>query len=230
MPWVKFKRADRFRGSDQPFVSISRSHLGFSATFVRQAGISANERVSIHVDEEERRIGFEFHDNDREDSFALTRPSGDKRGSKRHGVTCIPGGLFAAYPWISSVTRLPVKDRRFVPRKEGNLWVIHLRPSFEQRRARESADIPSDLSGIYRYLRETGEVVYIGRGNVKEGLQAPERSDWDFDVVEYSEVPDPDRQVEFETYWLKRFEERDNGSLPLYNKRSGGSQRSASDG
>ena len=227
MAWIKFERDDRFQGSNQPFVSISHSHFAFNAMFVRQADISPSKRVSIHVDEDERKIGFEFHDDEPKDSFALTRASGDKKGTKRQGVNCAASGFVAKYHWINCVTRLSNKDRRFRLRKEGNLWVVQLRPSFELRKARESADISSDLTGIYRYVRENGEVVYIGCGNVKKRLQAPERKDWDFDIIEYSEVPDPDHQVEWEDYWLNRFKEDNKGKLPFHNKQSGESRKNA---
>jgi hypothetical protein len=100
------------------------------------------------------------------------------------------------------------------------MWVIELCPSFEQRYARESANIPTDAVGIYRYLRENGRVVYIGRGNIRKRLSEPRRCDWDFDVIEYSVVRDPDRQVRWETFWISKFKE-ENGRLPFYNKVSG---------
>jgi len=94
-------------------------------------------------------------------------------------------------------------------------------PAFEERRARESADISSDVRGIYRYVRESGEVVYVGRGEIRKRLAQPERQDWDFDRVEYSVVADPDQQVRWEDYWITRFKEANKGKLPIYNKISG---------
>ena len=102
--------------------------------------------------------------------------------------------------------------------KEGNFWVIQLCPAFEEKKARESANIPSDATGIYRYVRENGEIVYIGRGEIKNRLASPERNDWEFDVIEYSIVNDPDKQVEWEDYWINKFKEENSGKLPLYNK------------
>ena len=49
------------------------------------------------------------------------------------------------------------------------------------------------------------------------------RKDWDFDRVEYSEVPDPDEQVKWESYWIERHKEENGGKLPFYNKVSGAS-------
>jgi hypothetical protein len=107
--------------------------------------------------------------------------------------------------------------------------VIQLCPAFEERRARESADIPSDVRGIYRYLRESGEVVYIGRGEIKKRLSQPERHDWDFDRVEYSIVSDPDQQVKWEDYWITRFKESNKGRLPIYNKIAGSAKQTESE-
>jgi hypothetical protein len=75
--------------------------------------------------------------------------------------------------------------------------------------------------GIYRYLRENGEIVYIGRGPIKARLQSPERKEWDFDVIEYSIVLNPDDQVKWEDYWIERFKADHNGERPFYNVVSG---------
>ena len=125
------------------------------------------------------------------------------------------------FPWVQSVTKLAPKSRRFTVSKEGNLWVIQLCPAFEEQRARESADIPSDASGVYRYVRESGEVVYVGRGLIKSRLAEPQRVDWDFDRVEYSIVSNPDDQVMWETYWLDKIKRENKGKLPRYNRVSG---------
>ena len=100
------------------------------------------------------------------------------------------------------------------------MWVIQLCPAFENKRARESADIPGEAVGIYRYLR-SDEVMYIGRGGIKQRLAAPERKDWLFDKVEFSLVENPDDQLKWEAYWLARYKEDNNGELPIYNKIGG---------
>ena len=221
MSWELVTREDYFEGSDAPFISVSGSHFAFSAAFVRQAQLEAGWRTTIYVDGDQRRIGFEFHADDRPNSFALSAASADKAGQKRKALQCAATGTVRKHGWIASVTKEPAKNRRFLPRKEGNKWVIHICPAFEERRARESTDIPSAAAGIYRYLREAGEIVYIGRGPIKKRLQAPERRDWDFDIVEYSLVKDPDDQVKWEDFWIQRFKEQNGGALPFYNKVSG---------
>lgn len=220
MAWQVVKREDRFQGSDKPFISISSDHIAFNAMFTRIAEIGPEKRVVVHIDPENRRIGFEFTSDDRSDSFALSRASSDKKGKKRTGLFC-SAGFLREYAWIRSISKLPIPDRRFYnPKKEGQMWVIQLCPAFEERRARESANIPSDASGIYRYVRENGEIVYIGRGNIKKRLSSPDRQEWDFDIIEYSVIIDPDLQIKWEEYWIQRFSQ-ENGRLPFYNKISG---------
>jgi hypothetical protein len=221
MPWERVKRDDRFQGSDRPFISISMAHIAFNAMFTRIADLGHPKRVRIHADPENFKLGFEFTEED-SDSYSLSQASSDKKGKKRQGVFCASGQLPIKYTWVKSVANLSsIKDKRFEPKKEGNLWVIQLCPAFEERKARESENIPSDVEGIYRYITESGEIVYIGRGDIKKRLMLPERKEWHFDIIEYSIVNDPDQQVKWEEYWLRRHKENNRGKLPFYNKVSG---------
>jgi len=218
MGWEVVKREDSFAGSNRPFISISKDHLAFNALFSRISELTSNHRVTLYANPQTFCLGFEFHKDDRPNSLALSHASAAKKGEKRAGFFCAVVGLIRRYPWVEAITKLDSKDRRFYdPRREGSKWVIQLCPAFEVRRARESESISSEAQGIYRYVREDGEVVYIGRGNIKKRLASPGREDWDFDVIEYSIVDDPDQQVYWEGYWLERFKEATR-KLPIYNK------------
>jgi hypothetical protein len=218
MAWEIVKREDRFIRDDRPFISISRDRISFSASFVRLAEIGSHHRVAIHSDAETMRLGFEFHADERPHSLAIVQDNRSK--TKRSGVFCSSHGAVRSFEWVRGVTKLSSRDRRFSPKREGNLWVITLCPSFENRFARESEKIPKEAAGIYRYVREDGEVVYIGRGNVFKRLQSPERETWDFDLIEYSAISDPDQQIYWESVWIDKFKEA-KGKLPFYNKVSG---------
>jgi hypothetical protein len=222
MPWEIVKRKDSLHGADQPYISILMHHIGFNAAFSKLAELDPSKRVTIYADIENRRLGFEFHADDREDSLALAYQSGSKKGAKRRSMMCSGRGVYSQYDWVRSVANLSSKKaRRFTPKREGKRWVIQLCPAFEIRKARESKDIPSDAVGIYRYIREEGEIAYIGRGAIKNRLNSPDRKEWDFSVVEYSIVADPDERLKWEGFWLERFREANNGKLPIYNEISG---------
>lgn len=218
MAWEVVRREDRFNRDDRPFISISRDRFSFSASFVRSIDIGTDHRVTIHSDADTLRLGFEFHKNEKQHSLALVQDSRSK--TKKSGLFCSSHGAVNSFEWVRGVTKLPSGDRRFFPKKEGNFWVITLCPSFEIRFARESEKIPKDSVGIYRYVREDGEIVYIGRGNIYKRLQSSERIAWDFDLIEYSIINDPDQQIYWEDFWIKRFKES-KGVLPFYNKVSG---------
>ncbi|MFH1459020.1 MAG: hypothetical protein ABIG64_01420 [Candidatus Omnitrophota bacterium] len=227
MNWKLLEREDSFEGSDQPFISISTDHFSFNAMFSRLAELGTNKRVKIYADHKNLKIGFEFVKNNEKNSYSLSRASAAEKGKKRVGLNCASKGIIKKYSWLKAVASLPdAKDRRFYPKKENSLWVIQLCPAFEEKKARESADIPSDAVGIYRYVRENGEVVYIGRGHIKNRLNSGERDGWDFDRIEYSIVNNPDEQVNWETFWLEKYKENNNGKLPIYNKLSGFEKKS----
>jgi hypothetical protein len=76
--------------------------------------------------------------------------------------------------------------------------------------------VPSDIAGIYRCKRGE-EVVYIGRGPIRERYSSPERRAWEITRIEYSIVADAREQENWESHWLERYRE-DKGSLPIYNK------------
>jgi hypothetical protein len=94
---------------------------------------------------------------------------------------------------------------------------VQICPAFENKKPRDG-EIPNK-GGIYRYKR-AGETVYIGRGNIAERAREPQRKEWDFDLVEYSLVTNPDEQTKWEYYWIERYKEEE-GRLPIYNKISG---------
>ena len=137
------------------------------------------------------------------------------------GLFCSSQGIVPKRRWLTAVARQSGKSRRFTPNKEGSRWVIQLCPAFEIRKARESEDFCSTDVGIYRYLRANDEIVYIGRGPITARLRSPERKMWDFHVIEYSIVPDPDDQVKWEDYWIERFKADHDGKRPFYNRVSG---------
>jgi hypothetical protein len=222
MAWEEFVRSDVLRGLGCSFITIMAKSFFFNAAFTRSADISDSEYVRILVDAADRKLGFEFHRDKVPNCFALSKDHKDKkRLGKYQGMHCGSEGLLSKYPWVRSVSKLQPKERRFTPRKEAGAWAIYLAPAFEEQNARESKDIPAEAQGVYRYVREGGEIVYIGRGWVRRRLAEPQRQDWDFDRVEYSIIESPDRQVFWETYWIDRFKAEHKGALPFYNRVSG---------
>lgn len=218
MTWELLKRNDVLQGSEEAKISFRTEHIGFNAFFCRAASIHDGMRVQFYIESSVYKVGFRFHeDRSEQNSYLLSsEPSGG-------GYHCAGINLYNSHGWINAIVKLPANQRRFVPIEErtpeGKIWVVTLCPCFDICRARESTDILATEAGIYRYVRDN-EVVYIGRGNVKDRLSAPHRADWDFDIVEYSVIEDPDEQVKWESHWINKFKQ-ENGKLPLFNRISG---------
>ena len=66
----------------------------------------------------------------------------------------------------------------------------------------ESITIPEGATGIYRYRNSDDEVIYIGRGNIRDRLRSPERKDWDIAKVEYSLINDRCEMAKMSTLQL----------------------------
>jgi len=216
MTWEVVKRGDKFNRHNKAFISISPTRVCFSSPFVRMADLDDHLRVTIYTDSKTLNVGFEFHSEERPYSLGLAFDP--KFPNKKTGLVCCSQGIVSGFKWINGVTKLPPVLRRFNPKKEGKLWVITLCPSFEFNYSRdESAKIPKDHCGIYRYLRKNGEIVYFGRGNILKRLKTSNRASWDFDVIEYSCVENEDQRIYWEAYWIKNVTESE-GVLPFYNK------------
>lgn len=213
------KRNDNLEGSDKPFISLSYDHVRFNSVFCLLAGVKLGMRVTMYSEESTRSLGFRFHHEFECNSFSLSKQG---RSASNQSYWSAPGEI-KNLPWAYAICEFDSKQRRFEPKLEkteiGSIWIIRLCPSFENKKARESELIPSDVSGIYRYKRD-GEVVYIGRGQIRKRLYERQRQDWDFDLIEYTIVEDPDEQAKWEYYWIEKYKS-DNGRLPIYNKLSG---------
>lgn len=213
----KFTRRDYVTGSEETFISLRPSGtISFNSKFVKEAELGTkHKRVTIFTDPKNRVIAFDFHSNKNEkSSYALYKDRGNSLN-----VSAVL--LFKHNKWIDAVAK---EDdpllRRFKPEynRINKKWFICLAPSFEIK-TKDISEIPHNIEGVYRYIRK-GEIVYIGKGNIKSRTGSLERENWDFDTIEYSIIEDPEKRSYWENYWLNMFQEKE-GRLPLYNKISG---------
>lgn len=214
MTWIRLKRT--MKTSDEPIVKLSQSRFHYSVVFVKLAELYKYGGVVYHVDPDDRKIAFEFFkDANQEDSYKL-----EKKGSKGTRSNAIE--LLNQFDWAKKINNLDDRElQKFIARKDGKLWVIQLMPAFENVFSRaDKSNIDDNCRGIYQY-KDGGEIVYIGKGYVRRRLAEPDRADWKFDSIEYSEIESEQAQSDWEFYWLERFKQKQNGKLPYYNAISG---------
>jgi len=215
-----FVRTDNFTRDSTPRISIRRQHIGYNGAFVKEAGLQNFKKVKYSIDDENFVIGFQFHNSKDPNSHSLFSDNPSNRTKASSAVQ-----LIAQYGFIKKISELDSLDRQFEVKRdiqERGLWVAQLCPAFEHTASSES-DLRG-LRGVYRYKRSDGTVVYIGRGSILSRFNAPERKEWDFDIVEYSIINNPAEQSKWETYWLDKLAEKEN-TLPFYNKIKGKKER-----
>jgi len=224
--WIKHIRCGGVRPDRTPLVTIRNKCIAFNAQFVAQANLEQHTRVNFFVDPRHFQLAIRFHSNTQNaDSLTITSDGGSpgKRGKSRAVQTA---SLMTKYPWLREVGNSCSKNaRRFEPTWDGaeSRWVISVCPPFE-RRASTVSDIPVGARGIYRY-RLNDDIVYIGKGVIRSRATSPERTNWVFDMIEYSLVDDESDRTKWETFWLDQFS-GEHGRLPIYNTVRGERTRS----
>jgi hypothetical protein len=206
MAWVKLKKS--YFSSDEPLITIAHNRFSYNAIFSKIAELDKNPFVCYYLDEDSRKIGFEFKNIEEIDSFKVIV-------NKEKGNYSQSTELFRV-PWIKKIS-LVKGINRFKPIRDGKRYTITLMPIFENVVLRkEYLQIPSSASGIYRYI-DNGVVVYIGKGNIRDRLNETTRNDWKFDTIEYSIIQDSESQLEWESYWINEYKKNNHNHLPNFN-------------
>jgi len=213
----KFKRIRV--SQDEPVIAIRDNRFYFNSTFSKIAELKDKKFVRYYLDEKKMEIGFEFL-SEKEDSHCYQIGN---ESNKKNNFRSSAGELISRYPRMKKIHNSRDNDlKKFVATKLGNLWIIKLRPSFENSVDREDINkLANELSGIYRYLNGFDEVVYIGEGNIKQRGKVQERREWKYDKIEYSIIEKEDERYYWESYWIEKHKEQNNGQLPYYNLLSG---------
>lgn len=172
MPWIEFEREDAFEGSDQPFISITPGEeVFFSAVFCRLAGLGPDKKVTIYIETDDRKLGFEFGVKGR---YALCQAGRSNKGNMPVAMSCSCAGLVRKLPWVEAVAHLPNrKDRRFAPKKEANKWVIQLCPAFEERTPESQRRYPLMPSEFTDILERVARSYTLGAAISETGLLRP---------------------------------------------------------
>lgn len=212
--YKKTVRASRY----EPMVSFRGLRLSFNHKAVINCELEEKPRVLIHIDDEERKLGFEFTDDLKNpDGYTITPAQSGKRATVKIQA------LLADYPWIQAVAHLKnTEDRQFplIEDPKNGLWVIQLIPAFEITTT-DICSVPMRAKGIYRYLNDSGEVIYIGEGRIRERYHEPERRQWPIAVIGYSIVNDGVERKRCESFWLEHYKKNHEGRLPAHNVVSG---------
>jgi len=206
--------------SQDSVLYINKSGISFSASFIKKEKLEAAEGVKFFVDDEDPYyLGFIFtSDSSAPNTLSLMASGRSKGGSA--GVTIKAAELINKSIVLKSIQKMPNKlDRTFEITfdKQQKIYSILLRPNFEVTlNWSDKNRIPDSFSGIYRYLDNNGQTVYIGKGNIKARALSPERTQWGVTRIQYSVIESDDKSYYWENYYLERFVSI-NGAKPPFN-------------
>jgi hypothetical protein len=206
--------------SQDSVLYINKSGISFSASFIKKEKLEAAEGVKFFVDDEDPYyLGFVFtSDSSAPNTLSLMASGRSKGGSA--GVTIKAAELINRNIVLKSIQKMPNKlDRTFEITfdKQQKIYSILLRPNFEVTvNWSDKNRIPDSFSGIYRYLDNNGQTVYIGKGNIKARALSPERTQWGVTRIQYSVIESDDKSYYWENYYLERFVSM-NGAKPPFN-------------
>ena len=206
--------------SQDSVLYINKSGISFSASFIKKEKLEAAEGVKFFVDDEDPYyLGFIFtSDSSAPNTLSLMASGRSKGGSA--GVTIKAAELINKSIVLKSIQKMPNKlDRTFEITfdKQQKIYSILLRPNFEVTvNWSDKNRIPESFSGIYRYLDNNGQTVYIGKGNIRARALSPERTQWGVTRIQYSVIEGDDKSYYWENYYLERFVSI-NGAKPPFN-------------
>ena len=212
---MQFNRPRKSR--EEALVSIRQGRFHFNAFFARVAELEKAKYVVYHVDDEIREIAFHFLKEDDGNAYTLENRGGVSK------FRCTAYDLIAKIAWVrAAVSAKDPKLSTFRATRDGKLWCIRLAPSFEEEVPfSDISKIPSDAAGIYRYVSTDGEIVYIGKGNIRHRASEQERCEWTFAKLQYSIVAGDAEQYRWEQFWIEHYRETHGGRLPYFNRQGG---------
>jgi hypothetical protein len=206
--WQQIKK--EVERHEMPQITINKNRVGLSRDFVKEAEIQNKKFLTLTFDTELRKINFQFSENDAPGAIKV-------RGNWDEGFY-ISGRIIYDKEWISNISKTTYNT--FEVKKIRNKWEVSIAPTFENSINRsEISKIPNNVCGIYRYM-DKGEIVYIGKGQIRKRFNRKDRENWIFDEIQYSIVGDNDTQFYWEKFWIKNFKSQ-NIVRPRYNKNDG---------
>jgi hypothetical protein len=213
---VKFNRIP----SKDSVIYVNRSGISFSASFVKKFNLQDSTHVKFYLDDEDIYfLGFSFSKNKNgPNSLALVASGRSKGGSA--GFTLKAAELFGKNLVLRNIAKQENKaDKTFEVSysKATKIFSVLFRPNFEFSVGwNDRNKISENILGIYRYLGASGEILYIGKGNIRSRASSPERAQWGIKVIEYSVINDDEKCYHWEDFYLEAFV-ASYGAKPPFN-------------
>ena len=202
---------------DKEYIRLTSSGFYFSADFMKNNHLTKSSSVRFYVfDDNQYKFGVEFsNSSDFAAGYSLVRT-----GAAINACMTKPRSFVSNYPVLREMIVDKNNKNRFKISydKLEKCYVFNIVPAFEYKDTPDN--IPDGAVGIYRYRDINDNVIYIGRGNIKDRLKSSERKNWAINAVEYSLIKSKDDMIKYESFHLNEYKAIYN-KLPELNSISG---------
>ena len=201
--------------SFEEYITINKSGKGirFSAEFCKRNNLKNHKYVQFYTfTENEFKFAVIFSEEQTEGSFVLNK---NGQRSSFNGLCVNANSFVKNTPVLKHNSKESAVSYELSFDKEYNAYYFNILPSFEQRTTNVK-NIHPELKGIYRLRDCEDNIIYIGKGNIKDRVKSHIEKDWDITTIEYSEVDDPILRSDSETIHLRNFE-KNYMRKPLHN-------------
>lgn len=199
----------------EEYITINKSGKGirFSAEFCKRNKLEKQKYVQFYTfTDNDYKFAVVFSEEKTEGSFILNKNS----QTRSYYGLCVNAFSFVNNtPILRHNAKESKVSYELTFDKEYNAYCFDILPSFEQKTSNVK-NIHPDLKGIYQLRDYDDNIIYIGKGNIKDRVRSHIEKDWDINVIEYSEVEDPTLRSDSETIHLNNFEEK-YMRKPLHN-------------
>jgi hypothetical protein len=211
--WIK--QGNKSNKAQFPCITIRKKAIGLNADFVALANAEHYSHAEVYVSNDGQKIAIKFLMDSTNHSYLVTADGGTK---ERQRIGKYKNRLIACGKVIEQNLSLRELSKsklikKLVVVQENDLWVANITPSFAYKYSQVKPK-ESDI-GVYRYIKDN-EIVYIGRGRIRERIASPERKEWMFDEIEYMLV-DEETSIKIE-FDLINEHKMTCGYTPVYNK------------
>lgn len=212
---MQLHKSGNFKKFDE-FITINKSGKGlrFSSKFCLKYNLYDCEYVQFYsFTENDFKFAMIFTKEQAEGSYKLNRCDGRK--SHYNGLVVNAHSFIKDTPVLKHNSKLNSVSYELKFEREYNAYCFNILPSFEQKTTNVK-NINQELKGIYQLRDCDGNIIYIGKGNIKDRVRSHIEKDWDITTIEYSEVNDPLLRSDSETVHLRNFEKK-YSRKPLHN-------------
>ena len=206
--------------SQDAVLYINKSGLTFSAKFIKKYKLQNSQGIKFYTDKDDPYfLGFKFtNESNNPNTLSLLKSGRSKGGSA--GFTIKASELINNNHNLKMTQSLSNKNERTFEiflNKDSKIFYILLRPNFEIKVNFKDRNLIDDsIKGIYRYRNKEGQIIYIGKGEVKSRSNSLDRKEWGIDFIEFSIINDEEKSFYWENYYLEKFV-ASNGSKPPFN-------------